>query len=254
MNTPLLAPAALLALMLAAPWAQADGVADLRAALARPQGTVALRGVFKADTTSRQGDAADAEDDRGQAQVQFEDGPQGLRLLFGRDTLQRIELEERTRQRDPKARTPTLTGLKALEMNELRGMLSPTAALLALLDDATPKAEVPEAWNGQPARRLSFELGLGKMRERDRKYIKKYEGTLDIWIGAEGWPLALRQQTQASGRAFLVVTFEMRMREEQTFLLVDDRLVVARRDSQGSGAGAGEKGESHTLRELQLLP
>jgi hypothetical protein len=254
MNQHLLAPAALLALVLAAPWVRADGVAELRAALARPQGTVALRGLFKADTTSRQGDAADAEDDRGQAQVQFEDGPQGLRLMFGRDTLQRVEQEERTRQRDPKARTPTLTGLKALEVNELRGMLSPTAALLALLDDATPKAEVSEAWNGQPARRLSFELGLGKMRERDRKYIKKYEGTLDIWIGAEGWPLALRQQTQASGRAFLVVTFEMRAKEEQTFLLVDDRLVVARRDSRGSGAGAGEKGESHALRELQLLP
>jgi len=254
MNKHLFAPAALLVLLLASPWAQADGLADLRAALARPQGTVALRGMFKADTTSRQGDAADSDDNRGQAQVQFEEGPQGLRLLFSRDTLQRVEQEERSHQRDPKARTPTLTGLKALEVNELRGMLSPTAALLALLDDATLKAEVPEAWNGQPARRLSFELGLGKMRERDRKYIKKYEGTLDIWIGAEGWPLALRQQTQASGRAFLVVTFEMRMREEQTFLLVGDRLVVARRDSQGSGAGAGEKGENHALREVQLLP
>ena len=254
MNKRLLAPIALLALLTAAPWARADGVADLRAALARPQGGVALRGLFKADTTSRQGDAADAEVDRGQAQVQFEDGPQGLRLVFGRETLQRIEQEERTRQRDPKARTPTLTGLKALEVNELRGMLSPTAALLALLDEATPKAEVPEAWNGQPARRLSFELGLGKMRERDRKYIKKYEGTLDIWIGTDGWPLALRQQTQASGRAFLVVSFEMRAKEEQTFLVVGDRLVVARRDSQGSGAGAGEKGENQALRELQLLP
>lgn len=252
----LLAPAAWLALLLAAPtpWACADGLADLRAALARPQGSVVIRGLFKAETTSRQGEAADAEEDRGQAQVQFEDGPPGLRLLFSRDTLQRVEQEERTHQRDPKARTPTLAGLKALEVNELRGMLSPTAALLALLDEATPKGEVPEAWNGQPARRLSFELGLGKLRERDRKYIKKYEGTLDVWIGAEGWPLALRQQTQASGRAFLVVTFEMRMREEQTFLLVGDRLVVARRDSHGSGAGAGEKGESHTLQELQLLP
>ena len=254
MNKHLLAPTMLLALVLAVPWARADGLADLRAALARPQAAVTLRGVLKADTTSRQGDGPDADDDRGQAQVQFEDGPQGLRLMFGRETLQRVEQEERSRQRDPKARTPTLTGMKALEVHELRGMLSPTAALLAKLDDATPKAEVPEAWNGQPARRLSFELGLGKMRERDRKYIKKYEGSLDIWIGADGWPLALRQQTLASGRAFLVVSFEMRAKEEQTFLLVDDRLVVVRRDSQGSGAGAGEKGESHALRELQLLP
>ncbi|HET7865183.1 MAG TPA: hypothetical protein VFL86_12330, partial [Burkholderiaceae bacterium] len=155
-----LVPAAWLALLLlAAPWAHADGLADLRAALARPQGGAAIRGLFKAEATSRQGEATEAEEDRGQAQVQFEEGPQGLRLLFSRDTLQRAEQEERTRQRDPKARTPTLGGLKALEVNELRGMLSPTAALLALLDEATPKGEVPEAWNGQPARRLSFEMG-----------------------------------------------------------------------------------------------
>jgi hypothetical protein len=254
MRRRLLAPAAWLALLLAAASAHADGLADLRAALARPQGSAAIRGLFKAEATSRQGEAADAEEDRGQAQVQFEDGPQGLRLLFSRDLLQRAEQEERTRQRDPKARTHALTGLKALDVNELRGMLSPTAALLALLDEATPKGEVPEAWNGQPARRLSFELGLGKLRERDRKYIKKYEGTLDIWIGPEGWPLALRQQTQASGRAFLVVSFEMRSREEQVFVVVGERLVVVRRETQGSGAGAGEKGESHTLREVQLLP
>ncbi len=254
MNGHLLAPATLLALLLATPATWADGLADLRAALARPQGTVALRGVFKADTTSRQGDGPDAEEDQGQAQVQFEDGPQGLRLMFSRETLQRVDQEERTRQRDPKARAPTLTGLKALELNELRGMLSPTTALLALIDEAKPKAEVAEAWNGQPARRLSFELGLDKIRERDRKYIKKFEGTLDIWIGADGWPVALRQQTQASGRAFLVVSFEMRAKEEQSFLLVNDRLVVARRDSQGSGSGAGEKGENRAVREVQLLP
>lgn len=247
-------PAAWLALLLAAPWAYADGLADLRAALARPQGSVAIRGLFKAETISRQGEAAEAEEDRGQAQVQFEDGPQGLRLLFSRDTLQRAEQEERSRQHDPKARTPTLGGLKALEVNELRGMLSPTAALLALLDEATPKGEVPDTWNGQPARRLSFDLGLGKLRERDRKYIKKYEGTLDIWLGPEGWPLALRQQVQASGRAFLVVSFEMRSREEQVFVVAGERLVVVRRESLGSGSGAGEKGESRTLREVQLLP
>lgn len=254
MSRRLLAAAVWLALLPAAPWARADGLADLRAALARPQGSVAIRGLLKAETASRQGEAADAEEDRGLAQVQFEDGPPGLRLLFSRDTLQRVEQEERSQQRDPKARTPTLTGLKALDVNELRGMLSPTAALLALLDEATLKAEVTEAWNGQPARRLSFELGLGKLRERDRKYIKKYEGTLDIWIGAEGWPLALRQQTQASGRAFLVVSFEMRSREEQVFLVAGERLVVVRRESQGSGAGAGEKGESRVVREVQLLP
>lgn len=254
MRRRLLAPAAWLALLLAAPGAYADGLADLRAALARPQGSAAIRGQFKAETTSRQGEAAEAEEDRGQAQVQFEEGPQGLRLLFSRDTLQRAEQEARTRQRDPKARTPTLGGLKALEVNELRGMLSPTAALLALLDEATPKGEVPDTWNGQPARHLSFELGLGKLRERDRKYIKKYEGTLDIWVGADGWPLALRQQTQASGRAFLVVSFEMRSREEQVFVVVGERLVVVRQESQGSGAGAGEKGESRTVREVQLVP
>lgn len=93
--------------------AQANGFADLQAALARQQSLVPVKGSFRIETWTRQGDGKDGSEEQGQAVLNFEDGNQGLRLQFSRDTLQRVEQEERTSEKDGKAPTPALTGLRA---------------------------------------------------------------------------------------------------------------------------------------------
>ena len=133
-------------------------------------------------------------------------------------------------------------------------MLSPASGLLALLDDCTPKGEVAETWNGKPARRLSCEHGLAKLKGKDRKYVKTYEGKVDVWVGAGGMPLATSVDTKLSGRAYVVITFETSSHFEQTFQMVGERLVAVREERRSSGAGAGEKGEGRTVRELVIAP
>jgi hypothetical protein len=240
------------ALLPALAWA--DGFAELRAALGRSQGATAIKGSAKVEAWSRDGDGKDAEEDQGQASLGFEDGPQGLRLTYPRDLLARVDVEARAREKDPKAKAPASAGLKSLAPADLRGLLAPAPSLLSLLDDCMPKGESVEAWNGRPARRLSCEFGIDRLKGRDRKYVKTFDGKLDIWIAADGTPLASRGRTAVSGRAFVVVGFESASDHEQSFQTVGDRLVVVREERRSSGSGAGEKGESRVVRELMVQP
>lgn len=226
--------------------------ADLQAALARQQAPVPVKGSFNVETWSRQGEGKEGREEQGQAVLNFDDGAQGLRLQFSRDTLQRVEREVRASDKDGKPPTPALTGMRALELADLRRMLSPAAALQSALEEATPKTEVAGLWNGQPARRLTYEFGLGRLKERERKYVNKIDGKLELRIAADGTPLASRLQTALSGRTFVVVSFEATSHEEQVFQLVQGRLVTVRRENRNRSSGAGEKSEIRTVRTTQL--
>ena len=232
--------------------ARANGFADLQAALARQQTSVPVKGSFRLETWTRQGEGKEGDEEQGQATLNFDDGAQGLRLQFSRDTLHRVEQEELASEKNSKAPTPALTGMRALELADLRRMLSPAAALQSALEEATPRGEVAELWNGQPARRLTYEFGLGRVKERDRKYVKKVDGKLELWIAPDGTPLASRSQTAISGRAFVVVSFDSTSHEEQLYQLVQGRLVTVRRENRNQSSGAGEKVESRTVRTIQL--
>ncbi len=75
-----------------------------------------------------------------------------------------------------------------------------------------------------------------------------------MWIGADGMPLASRMRTAVSGRAFVVVSFESTDTEDQVFGTVGDHLVVLRKESSLSSAGAGEREERKALTTLQVQP
>ncbi len=66
--------------------------------------------------------------------------------------------------------------------------------------------------------------------------------------------MASRLVTTASGRAFVVVSFETSNFEETHFQRVGDRLVVQRRERRSSGAGGGEKGDTRSVHLLQWVP
>lgn len=188
-------------------------------------------------------------DESGSAQVQLpiEDGPQGLRLSYPQPLLARAEQEEAAKDRDPKAQTPTSTGLREVGMVELRDMLRAAEVLQRRLGRASFKSEKAEPWQGQPARKLSFELE----NTRPNKYIKEYSGLLEVWINEQGVPLASRAQQKFSGRAYVLISFDMSNEDENHYQVQGDRLLTVKRQSRNSGSGGGEKGSNS--RQLQLL-
>jgi hypothetical protein len=124
--------------------------------------------------------------------------------------------------------------------------------MLRTLDPAEFVEEKAEAWEGQPARRLTFKL-TPRLNERTRKMIKELDATVRIWIGADGLPLAAERRMQLKGRAYLVISFESTELETFRFKHTGDRLVVVRHDKESSGSGAGERNQQRTVANLTLV-
>lgn len=232
--------------------AHADGLSDLKAALSRLQGQTPLKATVEAKTWNRQGEGKDVEETHGHASVSIEENPRGLQVLYSKDMLAKLEAEERQREKDGKAKTPTLSALNEVNSSALRPMISAAASLNRSLEKANFKAEKVDVFNGKPARLLNFELSMDKLSEKERKYMKKFDGQLDVWIAADGTPLASRSTQAVSGRAFIVISFEMKNEEEWVYGTVGDRLVALKKESKNSGSGMGERGEGKVSKTLQI--
>ena len=182
------------------------------------------------------------------AQLQVEDGPQGLRLTYPPAVLAQAAQEELAKDRDPKAVTPTVRGLRELDLADARDMLRAADSLQRRLARAQFKGEKAEPWQGQPARRLSFELE----NTRPNKFVKEYSGQLDVWVNEQGHPLASRASQKISGRAYVVISFDMSNEDETVYQVSGDRLLALRRVTKGQGSGAGEKGSNNKTLTLML--
>jgi hypothetical protein len=230
------------------PAAGASGLDDLRAALEGLRGTVPLKVTLTAQVTTVSKDDDDkVRNASGTATLAAEDGPQGLRLAYPRDIIVKAVAEGAGRQTDSTAPVPTRNALNELDYADVHSMVHAAETLLIRLEGAKLKAERAEAWNGRPARLLSLELTVAK----NQQFVDKQSSTMDIWIDEAGRPLASRAQSMSKGSAYIVVSFEVKNREDRVYTVVGDRLLVTRRDSAGSGSGAGQRGDTKATVTLQ---
>jgi hypothetical protein len=240
-----------LALAGAAP-ARADGLADLTAALQRLQATsTPLRAQADLKTWHRIGDGRDATEAQAEAAVGVEDGPRGLQVLYGRELLGRLDEERHARALDPQAKTPTLDAMSALDVNEVLPVAASALSLQRRIERARFVGEKAQVWNGRPARLLSFAASIETLNDRERKYVKQFDAGLDVWIGADGTPLASREHLQFTGRAYVVVSFQFSQQEDMTFAVAGDRLVATRRETHSLNSGMGDRDERRTTMTLQ---
>ena len=128
--------------------AHADGLSDLRGALARLQGTAPLTARVQAHDWRRTGDGDDAEEHEGSVSIGLEDGPRGLAPIYGRDLLVRADAEQRAAIKDKKAGKPIESTLEQLGLPALRTMASAAPWLQREIDDATFKGEATDAFEG----------------------------------------------------------------------------------------------------------
>jgi hypothetical protein len=224
---------------------QADGVADLKAALGRLQASAPLKGTLAVNRWSKNGEGKEAVERAGQASAWVEDGPQGLRVMWDRTLLSKFGQEGRATRKDPDAKTPATVGLSALTPRLVADRISAAESVAAELEHAVFQSEKAETWNGRPARLLLFNLTTGGLGKQERKYVKEFNGTLQVWIDEEGVPLGLSTKFSLKARAFLVVSFNQEQEESFSFQKVGDRLVCVKSELTSNGSGAGEKGRSH---------
>ncbi|MES2017578.1 MAG: hypothetical protein V4484_13880 [Pseudomonadota bacterium] len=241
-----------MALMLAYGAARADGLADLKSALAKATGSTPLKVQIDTRTWRKQGEGKDADEETSQASLALEESARGLSVTHSRQTMARIEAEMSAKAKNPNSKTPTLSALADVDMRDMLAMTSPANALTRRIERDAFKGERAETYQGKPARVLTFEAPISSLSDRERKYAKKFLSVLEVWIGADGMPLASRARTTISGRAFVVVSFEASDQEDKVFSAVGDHLLVTRKESHNNSAGAGEKEERKVVTTLQV--
>lgn len=249
---PVAAVSAALLLACAIPAQAADGLADLKAALARLQGTAPLKAALETKTWRRIGEGKEAEDSAGQASVGLEENGHGLQLVYGKEVLARMESEQRAQGKNPNAKAPTLAVAREFSPVELRSMTAAAANLARQLERLTYKSEKTAIYGGNQVRQLTFSVPLETLSDRDRKYIKDFDGTFDLWIAADGTPLASHTLVNGSGRAFLVVGFDFRQEEDAVYGVAGDRLLMLRRENKRKQSGGGDKSDERITKTLQI--
>ncbi len=226
----------------------ANPLQELRDVLSRLTAHSPLKASVQLKSEGRSSDGDETEVNVGLATVQAEDGPLGLRLSYPQAALTLATQEEAARAVNPKAPAPTSTGLRNLGFSDVRELTRAAEILRRSLTNATLKAERNEPWQGRPARVLVFDVP----QARKDKYVKKYESTLEVWLGADGVPLASRNRERMEGSAFVVISFEVQNTDDQVFAVVGERLVATQRTMTTSGSGAGQRGSGR--REFTLQP
>lgn len=232
--------------------AQADGLAELKAALEHLQEPVPLKATLDSNVWRRNGEGKDADETSGQAAVGIEDGQRGMQLSYSRDMLARLDAEATAVARNPNAKTPTLNAAREFSPTDLRPMISAASSLAQMLEKTSFLSEKADVYQGKPARVLTFAQGIDVLADRDRKYVKEFDGRLNVWIAADGTPLASRITQSMHGRAFIVISFEAKNEESSVYALAGNRLVSIRKESRNTASGAGEKSEFKIVKTLQL--
>jgi hypothetical protein len=126
-------------------------------------------------------------------------------------------------------------------------------SLLAMLENAIVKRDERAAFHGSPARRLVLTLRPRTAKDSNTIQIGtvKTDDEMTLWIGDDSLPLAAeRVQKTTAGFMFLHGTYAGR--SNYTFAHTPNRLMVARLETNDSGAGMGQNVEKTAVQTLTL--
>jgi hypothetical protein len=233
------------ALFLLLPALRADGLSDLRAALKALPGAQPVKATLECQVWSRSGKAKQAKIIQGRVQAKVEAGPGGLKLGWDKAELDRIQAATKAKDKGPEQ------AMGALKAEKAEALLDAAKDLLGDLEEAQVLEDRADAWQGRPARLLTLKLDATDMDEDDRKHLKSFSHTLKVWMGPDGVPLGLSEQLDMK-LSILFISVEMHHKASRTFAASGDRLMAVHDESEDSGSGAGEQGESKTVMDLKL--
>lgn len=242
----------LLLLLCCAGCLRADAVADLKALLLRQSATTPVAAQVAFAYTDTHGEEKAATTTTGQATAQVALAAAGLRIVWSPDQLTLVAREQAEAAGQPKPVMPTREAMRRLDGATLLDYFMAAPQLLRVLEIAQLTGEQADTWQGQPARRLTFKLNL-PLSEEDRKMIKQIDATAQIWLAADGQPLAAERNIALKGRALLVISFEHVQKETFTYARAGERLVVVShvQETMDKGGGQHSRTQSQTTLTLQ---
>lgn len=233
----------LLAACLCGPLA-ADGLADLKAALARCQGQDVMKAQLESSTWSRKTEDKQPKETTSSQTLIVEGGSMGLRITYPPAVL--AKARQLARGRDPKDQSQPLG---QIGFQQIEAMCSAAPSLQEKLEESPFQAEQQALWQGHPARLLLFNLKSRKESQMGAKMDTS--GTWKLWIDAEGVPLASEAQEHFD-LGVLVFKAKGTERTMIEYTRLGSRLVVLRQVEEKDGTAMGQSIQSKVVLALKL--
>ncbi len=235
----------LLALLIAN-CALANGLDDLKTALAPLQGQGALRGTYEAkETKTNLSDKPAKPAESATASALVDEDASGFQIRWDRALLKRAADEA----------SPARGASKKEALNALIGSSSaPKVAqavnyaprLLQYLATGTLKSERADTYQGKSARVLEVMI-TPQEEENDKVKVKENSHLARIWVGADGLPLAATIDHSIKVSMMVFLSYEKASKEEMTFGVMANRLVLLKREDQGKEKGLGNESQYRNL-------
>jgi len=236
------------AVLFAAGNVRADGLADLRAALAKFPAQSPVRAAVTLEKHQENDETKTPE--HGKASIEVEAGAEGLRVLYANDVIARAQAEARAEEADPEKKTPTVIALRDIDAMNLVASLDAASVLARRLTNATLQKDQRIAVGGRPARQMTFAIQV-KLSKADAKHVKSAEMSLVVTTDAENVPLGAELRSAVKAK-FLLMTFEQKSHETWAFGRAGDRLVAVQHRNEQSGSGMGQNFSQWTATTVAL--
>jgi hypothetical protein len=214
----------------------ASGLDELRTLLSTLKGQGTLRGTFEARHHRSENGKGKAPEAASVAALVEQDA-NGLQVRWERALLKRAGDESQPPHGGKRSEAlSTLIG--ASSALRIEDSVSFAPAMLRMLEDGQLKSERTDTWQGKPARLLELTLVEPNPDEEQVK-MKENSHSAQIWLAADGTPFAASVTHRRKASVMVFLTFEQVAKEDFVFSVVANRLVVLKREEQGTAKGLG---------------
>ncbi len=207
--------------------AYADGLNDLKQALASLSGTAEISAVLDTSFKSTTISDDDKDIDLGSLKMELLASSAGLQISYDNETLVNMRQESIQKREDENIATPTLMAANIVNTNSLTSILSSASLLLEEISQGTFVKEQQVDFNGESVRSLSFSLPLNffVQDEKVRGYVDEFESNYQILINQQGIPLESRMSFAGEGTAYVFFSLEAKNNTVSRYQVVGKRLV-----------------------------
>ena len=222
--------------------ASANGLDDMRAALAQLTGQAPLRGAYEVQETKNDLESKTAKGPQTTlASAMVYDDANGLEVRWERGLLKRAA-DEASPARGANRKDALSNMITQVSATKLAAVMNYAPRLLQTLTWSQFRSERNDSYQGKPARLV--EVGITPQEvPNDNVSIKDNTLVAQFWIGPDGMPLAASTVHSIKAKFMVFISYEKTTKEEFTFSVVNNRLVVLKRESQGKEKGPGSDTE-----------
>lgn len=190
----------------------------------------------------------------GELHFRVEYGAEGLSLHYSPQTLAALDAERRLKVQEPDADSPHLNALNALDLTDVKDLLDPTKALSRSIDSAEFLGEEAIACGEASCTQLQFAYGEERLSGSNKRFVKDFEGRIEVVVDAEGRPQRAKQHSLAKGRVFLIIGFQSSTESHWEYGYNEGRLITKEHRSYRESSGGGEQASMEQNYSLRPLP